>query len=133
MTHLQNFTSSFRFVDELVATRNRVKSHLYQNEKSVPPEPKIFNSASDWSNCEPTNYYISFLLFKQKKTKQQNSDRRSRASVLRACQQRVGYINKSRLSPQSGDARVARLLATLNQELKIVGLIVFGQLNFFWN
>ena len=42
------------------------------------------------------NYYINFLLFKQKKTKQQNSDRRSRANVLRACQQRVGLYTKIR-------------------------------------
>ena len=70
--------------------------HLYQNEKSVPFVPKLFNSFSDWSICEPTNYYTHFLLFKQKKTKQQNSDRRSRANVLRASQQRVGLYTKIR-------------------------------------
>ena len=70
--------------------------HLYQNEKSNPFVPKLFNSFSDWSIYEPTNYYINFLLFKQKKTKQQNSDRRSRANVLRACQQRVRLYTKIR-------------------------------------
>ena len=98
-------------------------SHLYQNEKSVLFVPKLFNSISDWSNCEPMSYYINFLLFKQKKTKQQNSDRRSRANVLRACQQRLGLYTKIR----AGYSREA----TLNQELKVVGLIVLGQLNIF--
>ena len=33
---------------------------------------------------------------------------------------------------ESGDVRVARLLATLNQELKVVGFLVLGKLNIFW-
>ena len=36
---------------------------------------------TDWSNYEPTNYKFNGLLFQQKKTKQQNSDRRSRAEL----------------------------------------------------
>ena len=99
-----------------------INGHLYQNVKSVPFVPKLFNSISDWSNCEPTNYCIYFLLFKQKKTKQQNSDRRSRANVLRACQQRVGLYTKIRAGYPP---------ATFNQELKVVGFIVLGQLNIF--
>ena len=95
--------------------------HLYHKEKSVPFVPKLFHSFSNLSNCEPTIY------LKQKKTKQQNSDRRSRANVLRACQQRVGLYTKIR----AGYRREARPLATLNQELKIVGLVVFGLLKIF--
>ena len=50
------------------------------------------------------------------KHERQNSDCRSRAHVLRACQQRVRtlYEDYSRLSPQSGDALVARQPEILN-------------------
>ena len=45
--------------------RETVRSHLYQRsfvpkKKSVPFVPKLFNSISDWSNCEPTNYCSDF-------------------------------------------------------------------------
>ena len=39
---------------------------------------------------------ILYCRRKQKKTKQRNSDRRNRANVLRACQQRVGLYTKIR-------------------------------------
>ena len=40
---------------------------------------------------------ITFIFYcSNKKTKQQNCDRRSRANVLRACQQRVGLYTKIR-------------------------------------
>ena len=64
---------------------------------------------SDWSNCEPTNYKFNGLLFQQKKTKQQNSDCRSRANVLPAWQQRVRklepVIAATLLSAPTGDLK----------------------------
>ena len=72
---------------------------------------------------ESTNFYIIFQLFKQKKTKQQKSDRRSRANVLRAFQLKVELFKQFRAS--------YRPPTTLNKEFKVDGLVIFGQLNIF--
>ena len=50
--------------------------------------------------------------------------------MLRAYQQRIGLHTKIRAGYR-GDAGLARPPATLNQQLKIVGLVLFGQLIFF--
>ena len=70
---------------------------LYQNKISVAFVQKLFNSIFNWSNCEPTNNKTNFPLFKQHKIKQLNSDCRFRANVSRACQQKVGLIQKLEL------------------------------------
>ena len=101
-----------------ICTKMKNRSHLYQNYSTRFLIGRIVSQR------------IITLIFycSNKKIKQQNSDRRSRANVLRACQQRVGLYTKVRAGYRR-DARVARPPATLNHELKVVGLIVLGQLN----
>ena len=62
-----NFRSEIRF--EIAHRWSPVCTnvHLYQNKKSVHFVPKLFNSISDWSNCDPTNYYISFSTIQTEK------------------------------------------------------------------
>ena len=57
------------------------------------------------------------------------SDRRSRANVLRACQQRVGLYTKFRAGYR-GDARVARLPATINREITPIPIFFLSNLAF---